>query len=379
MTTLHCITGLRGGGAEHQLVHLLEGGLAKGGNVHVLSLTDRGVLAGRIEQLGVPVHTLGLRYGMNAAFRIMRFRRLLKEITPTIVQGWMYHGNLFAWMARRMTTISPAVAWNIQHSLHELATEKFMMRLVIRGNRLISGRADAVVYNSHVSRSQHEAFGFKGDRSMVIPNGFDLTRFEPDAAVGRRMRREMGIPSDAIVVGHMARLHPMKNHVGFLQASICAARESSKIHVVLVGRGVEPENLDLSELVPIAMRPRFHFVGERVDVPDVMRMLDVLCCSSSWGEASPNVLGEAMASGVPCVTTDVGDSGDIVGATGVVVPAGSIADLASGLERVLSMSVSERATLGDAARKRIEELYEMSGVVMRYRLLYQSLAPSGGE
>ena len=374
MTTLHVITGLRGGGAEHQLCHLLEGGLAKQPDVHVLSLTDRGILGERIEKCGVPVHTLGIRREINAFFKIMRFRRLLRQIRPTIVQGWMYHGNLAAWLARRLAPGSPVVAWNVQHSLCGLSAEKRRMRLVIRANRLLSGRVEALLYNSHAARTQHEAFGFSGKRSMVIPNGFDLSRFSPRPEIGRRLRQETGIPLDAVVVGHIARLHPMKNHAGFVRAAVHVAGGTDMAHFLLVGRGVDRTNEKLNQLIPDAVRRQFHFMGERGDIPDVMRMLDVLCQSSSWGDASANVLGEAMASGVPCVSTDVGDSEAVVGETGIVVPARSERDLAEAIRRLVSMPAAERAALGDSARRRVEQRYEISGVVDRYRSLYRSLA-----
>jgi glycosyltransferase involved in cell wall biosynthesis len=355
----------------------LEGGLASDGDVHVLSLTDRGVLADRIERSGVPVHTLGLRHAVGAATGLMRYRRLLNEIDPLIVHGWMYHGNLFAWVAGWMAPRSAAVAWNVCHSLHDLGEEKRMMRLIIRGNKHLSGRVDVVLYKSGVIRSQHEAFGFSGARGMVIPNGCDLTRFSPDAGVGARMRMREGLPADAIVVGHVARLHPLKNHSGFLKAAIWAAQRNDQIHCVLVGRGVEADTDGLADLIPPAMRGRFHFFGERTDIPNIMRMLDAFCLSS-WGEGSPNVVSEAMASGIPCITTDVGGSGDIVGDTGIVVPPRSPRELSEAIAKLCSKSKSQREAIGRAARARVRARQTMSDVVDRYRSLYQSLAQNRG-
>jgi glycosyltransferase involved in cell wall biosynthesis len=374
MTTLHVITGLRGGGAEHQLFHLLEGGLAHHPTAHVLSLTDRGVLGDRIERLGVPVHTLCVRNEIDVMFKLMQFRRLLRRIRPTIVQGWMYHGNLAAWLARRLTTWSPVVTWNVQHALCGLQTEKRTMRTAIRANRLLSDRVDALLYASHTARHQHEAFGFSAARSVVIPNGFDLSKFSPQPEVRDRMRAEIGLPLDAVVVGHMARLHPMKNHAGFLRAAIRVAAQNDTMHCLLVGRGVERWNAELSQLIPDDLQTRFHLIGERDDIPDVMRTLDVLCQSSSWGDASANVLGEAMASGVPCVTTDVGDSADVVAETGLVVPVRDEDALVGALQQLVSMPATQRRQLGESARQRVKERFDMHRAVARYRSLYQSLS-----
>ncbi|MBT7351879.1 MAG: glycosyltransferase [Phycisphaerae bacterium] len=229
------------------------------------------------------------------------------------------------------------------------------------------------MYNSAVSRGQHEAFGFKVERGIVIPNGFDLNRLRPDQSRGSKIRSELGIPKDAMVVGHVARLHPMKDHGTFIRAAVQVARTLPQVHVVLIGKGVDTSAVDLIDPVPREMRPRFHFLGERTDVPNLIQMMDLMC-QSSWAEAFPNVLGEAMASEVPCVATDVGDSAEIVGDLGTIVPPRNDAALTRAIVEMLELPLATRAEMGARSRVRVVRAYDLQLIVKRYRELHESLA-----
>lgn len=379
MKALHIITGLTTGGAERALYNLLAGGLGQPAETAVLSLQDEGAMGGRIRALGVPVHGLHMRRGLPTPAIILGLRQMVRAFRPDVIQGWMYHGNLAASLAGRLAPGRPAVAWNIRHSLYDPGAEKTLTRQVIRANRLWSSGPKAIIYNSRLSRTQHEAFGFRGSRAVVVPNGFDTWRLRPDPETGAAVRSELGLPEGALVVGHVARFHPMKDHASFLRAAVRVAGEDPAVRFLLAGRNVSPENPALAGIVPPSLLERFVFAGERRDAHRLMRAMDVLATSSAWGEAFPNVLGEAMACGVPCVATDVGDSAAIVGETGVVVPPSNTAALAEGLEAMVRRSPADRQALGRAARERVEARYNLDSVVAQYADLYQTLAGGGAR
>jgi glycosyltransferase involved in cell wall biosynthesis len=288
----------------------------------------------------------------------------------------MYHGNLAASLVSGMVPGRPSLVWNIRHSLYGLGYEKPMTRQVIRANRFLSGRPDQIMYNSGISREQHEAFGFRPERGKVIPNGFAMDRLGPSERTSQVVRGEFGIPKAALVVGHVARLHPLKDHDGFVRAAVRVGSQLQDVHFILCGKDVLPDNSALVELVPSGLRNKFHWLGERDDVPELMSAMDVLCQSSSWGEAFPNVLGEAMATSVPCVATDVGDSAAIVDDTGLIVDPRDEVALASALVRMLEMPAHERAALGARARVRVAERYSLDAVVQQYSAVYEGLARS---
>ncbi|SFL46675.1 Glycosyltransferase involved in cell wall bisynthesis [Desulfomicrobium norvegicum] len=372
MKILHVSTGLSTGGAERALYNLLAGGLANRSDAAVVSLRDEGTIGPLVAALGIPVYSMNMASFISGARVIAGLRRIVRSFEPDLIQGWMYHGNLAASAAAWMNQNRTAVAWNIRQCLYDMKVEKPLTRQVIRANRCLSRQADAVIYNSCLAKAQHESFGLAADRSQVISNGFDLERFRPDPETRMAVRREFNTPKDALVIGHVARFHPMKDHASFLRAAVTVARQVSNIHFLLAGREVSLQNPTLANIVPLELMERFIFTGERMDVHRLMQAMDIFCLSS-WSEAFPNVLGEAMACGAPCVATDVGDCRDIVGGTGILVPPSDSVALAEGLLAMSMMSTADRAALGLAARMRIEERYAIQAVVEQYVELYQKM------
>jgi len=384
---VHIITGLNTGGAERALYNLLNGGLSDKFDTCVISLMDEGTMGSQIKALGVPVISLGMKRGFPTFSVLKKLRKEVRNRQPDLIQGWMYHGNLAATLACSMCSKKTAVLWNVRHSLYDLAHEKLVTRQVIRANRFFSKSVDTLLYNSKISRQQHEAFGFKGNRGQVVPNGIDLECFRFSDNSRKRIRKELAVPVDTLVIGHVARYHPMKDHVNFLQAALSVTTSHPNIHFVLIGRDVSLDNSDLICLIPDSLRHQFHFLGERIDVPDfhqfhflgeridvpdLMSAMDMVSSSSSYGEAFPNVVGEAMAASLPCVVTDVGDSAYIVGETGVVVPPRDSDALAVGIESLLVLTQLERQELGEKARQRIEDNFALTAIVEQYSTLYKT-------
>jgi len=375
---IHIITGLATGGAERALCNLLRGGLIDRFDNHVISLSNEGTVGPQIRALGVSVTTLDMRDGRPSLSGLRKLHRVIREFQPDVVQGWMYHGNLVATLAHRFASGRTTLVWNIRQTLYELDYEKPMTRNVIRLNRFFSTYPGVLLYNSQLSRMQHEKFGFSSREGQVIPNGIDVQRFSFSEDTRQHVRTELDIPAAAQVVGHVARLHPMKDHSAFLRAAAGLALRYPNTHFLLSGRGVSLENLTLAQLVPAQVRDRFHLLGERGDVSKLMSAMDIFCLSSAWGEGFPNVIGEAMATGVPCVATDVGDSAIVIGDTGVVIPPRNKEALADGIESLLTVPLEERRALGESARARIEANYTLGAIVGQYVVLYEKLMTEKG-
>lgn len=366
------ITGLSTGGAERALYNLLQGGLAVKFNTYVISLSDKGTIGSQIEALGVPVITLDMPVGRPTLAGVIKLRRVIKEFQPDLIQGWMYHGNLASTIARFSSSKRTVLAWNVRQSLYQIENEKRLTQLVIKVNRFLSRTPDAILYNSQLSRKQHEKLGFSEKKGQVIPNGFNLDTFNFSSTNRQRMRAELAIPTVDLVVGHVARLHPMKDHALFLNSSVDIAKRYANTHFLLIGRGVCLDDDHLKELIPESLQSRFHLLGERSDVATLMSAMDIFCQSSN-SEAFPNVLGEAMAMGLPCVATNVGDSALIVGDCGVVVKPQDKKELIKGIETLLNLPLNERLLLGERSRKRIKENFALGEIVDEYTTLYNTL------
>ncbi len=375
---LHLITGLGTGGAEKALYNLLNGGLAARFHNQVCSLSDLGTIGPQIRELGIPVITLDMPNGRPTFSGLIKLRNLIGQIKPGVIQGWMYHGNLAATVARTFTPGNVSLVWNIRQSLYDLSQEKPLTRQVIRANSFFSSAPNILLYNSRLSRKQHQKFGFISANGRVIPNGIDTQQFSFSAKSRKRVRTELCIPADAFVIGHVARLHPMKDHPVFLAAATELANSYPQAHFLLSGRNVTYKKQLIAQSIPLTVRDRFHLLGERSDVPELMSAMDIFC-QSSFSEAFPNVLGEAMATGIPCVATDVGDSSVIIGDTGVLVPSSNVQSLATGIESLLIMSVAERYALGAKARARIEDNYTLGAIVDQYTMMYEQLIAESGR
>lgn len=373
---MHVISGLRTGGAERALYRLVERGLARTFDTHVVSLEDEGTIGVPLRTVGATVHVLAARRNPIAA--AARLRRLVRTIRPALIQGWMYHGNVGAELAARFGVNRTPTLWNIRQGLDDFAVEKPLTRHFIRLNRTMSRRPVGILYNSHRSRLQHEAFGLATEHGRVIPNGFDLDRFKPDADARRQIRAELGIDEAALLVGHFARLHPMKDHAGLLTAANMAFRDGLDAHFLLTGQGVSAASIGLDHLVDPPFRARFHIFGDRADVPALMQAIDIYVSSSSRAEGFPNVIGEAMASARPCIGTDIGDTARVIGEAGIVVPPSDPAALAMALVELCSRSDRRRA-LGDVGKSAMEAAFKIETIVDQYVALYQSVIAGSKE
>ena len=348
MRIAHIVPALVTGGAQMMLAKLLEAGGYQNAQL-VVALRAGGGLWRRVAATGVELHDLGLAPGRPSLKALWRLAGLLRRWQPDLVHGWMYHGNLAALAGARLADRHLPVLWNIRHSLHDLALEKPGTRRVIQAGAPLSRFAAGIVYNAAVSAGQHEACGYARARSEVIPNGFDTELFRPDPAAGGRLRAELGVGPSTVIVGHVARHHPMKDHGLLIEAAGSLVAKGLDVCLVMLGEGVTAGNAELTAAVHKAgLGERVALLGERKDVPEIVPALDVAVLCSAWGEGFPNVLGEAMACGVPCLATDVGDCRSLLAGIGEVVPPRDAGALAAGLERLVRLPDRRSARAGSA-------------------------------
>jgi glycosyltransferase involved in cell wall biosynthesis len=269
------------------------------------------------------------------------------------------------------------VLWNVRHSVHDLALEKPLSRLIIRVCARLSRLPEAIIYNSRVSAAQHARLGFDSSRAVIIPNGFDGARFKPRPEAKARLRKELGIEPARAVIGMVARNHPMKDPGNVVRAVALLRARGHAVHLVIVGSGLDQTNDELGTLVrECGLGAEVSLLGERTDIPDVVAGFDLAVLSSAWGEGFPNVLGEAMASGVPCVATDVGDCSWVIGPHGVIVPPRQSEALANALGRLLDLGPDARQQLGLAGRARVLQHFSLQEVVGQYETLHLRVSAS---
>lgn len=371
MKVLHVITGLNDGGAEAVLFRLIVG---DAGDAHqVLSLTDMGKYGSRLQKLGATVTALNMPRGRITWRGLRTFWRSVRASRPDVMQTWMYHADLLGGIIGRLAGI-PTI-WGVRNSSldRDRSTRRtiWVARVCAWLSRWVPRR---IVVCAEEAKRVHAALGYDANRMTVIPNGYDLLQFAPDAGARRRLRTEWGVAPGCPVLGTVARFDPQKDHRNLIDALSGLQRTGATFVAVLVGTSMDADNTALVGWIrQVGLMNHVRLLGPRGDVPAVMSALDVHVLSSAYGEAFPNVLAEAMACGTPCVTTDVGDAARIVGDTGWVVPPRDARALASGLSVALQALTKEAEWQArrQRARQRIAGEFGLDKMVARYRAVWQ--------
>jgi glycosyltransferase involved in cell wall biosynthesis len=375
MKVVFVIATLPTGGAQMVMLRLLER-LHPRFTPHVISLSTIGEIGSRIQALGVPIEALGMRPGVPSLSAFLRLVRRLREVAPDIVHTWMYHADLLGGVAAKFAGV-PRVVWAIRQANLDADKNKLSTLAVVRACALLSSRVPSKILSNSVEACDvHVAHGYAKEKMVVIPNGFDLRSFLPDAGARSAVRCELRIPPAAPIIGWVGRFHPHKNVAGFFEAAARLHSQLPNVHFVLAGEGLEFSNAALvREVQRAGVTDVTHLLGIRKDVAHLMAAMDVLASSSS-GEAFSNVIGEAMACGVPCAVTNVGDSAHIIGDTGGVVDATDMSGLADRLREIVSLPAEDRAALGARARERIAAYFEIGNMIKQYEALYDRM-PAG--
>jgi len=370
---LHIITGLRLGGAEVMLHRLLQASDLNECSHEVVSLKDLGEIGERLQQLGIPTHALGMSRVPNP-MKLVRLVQYIKQTRPAVVQTWMYHANLLGGLAARLAG-DAKVVWGIHSgALNPAQTRRTTLWIVALCAKLSHWIPDRIVAVSRTSRNHHVATGYDARKFIVLPNGFDLKQYKPDPDARREVRKELDLDPEAVVIGLIARIDPVKDHLNFVRAAALLGKRQPRARFLLCGDGTTPANRELFAAIrETGLLDRFRLLGRRDDVPRIMNSLDVGTLCSSSGEAFPLVVGEAMACGVPCVVTDLGDCAHIVGDTGRVVPPRNPEALARAWEDLVRLGPEDRRRLGLEARHRIETRFSLSRVAAQYAAVYRGV------
>jgi glycosyltransferase involved in cell wall biosynthesis len=369
MKVLHIIVGLDVGGAEKVLIDLLKYYPNQDVEHIVLSMKDRGALAKDIEALSIPIYTLGMQSNRPSLMALWRLRKLIRQLSPDVIQGWMYHGNLFssiaAWFQPKV-----CVYWAVHHSLSDLNGEKRLTRWVIKSGRLFSRFVDRIIYVSRTSAAQHEQIGYPKKKSVVIPNGIYLERF--NHVDGQFWKQQLGIGLQQPVISFIARYHPVKDHTTFFQAIAEVMKRHKHVCFVLAGREVTESNTILADYRAALPYPEnVYLLGECDNVHEILSA-STLAVNCSKSEAFPISIAEAMASSVPCVVTDVGDSRYLLGGNGFIVPAKDSKALAKAIQSLLAFDANVLGDMGKMAKQRITDHFSLQAILKQYHELYQS-------
>lgn len=359
MKILFFIRSLDVGGAERQLVLLAKRLRERGHDIVVALSYSGGPLEKELWDSGVRIRPLYKRGRWDIPGFLFRLAQMIREERPDILHGYLTDQNLMALLFKPLFP-SLRIVWGVRCSHMDLSQFDWLSTVSFKLTCRLSRFADAIIMNSQVGREFHVSMGYPAAKSSVIPNGVDTARFRPDAGARGRIRSEWGVAEHERLIGLAGRLDPMKDHPCFLKAAALLTKKRTDTRFVCIGGGSDEYRTKLQILAEsLGLGERLQWLGSREDMPDVYNALDIAVSSSSYGEGLSNAICEAMACGVPCVVTNVGDSAWVVGDMGEVVPPKDSVALMAGIEKLLDQKIHDPGQI----RQRIVEQLSVNSLV----------------
>lgn len=381
----HIIGDLNGfGGTEATLLRYLRASNIPLSNQRVYVLRDVGegdTLGAQMVRAGVSVHALNQRGGLQSLASLVRLRREMRAFAPDVISGWLYVPSLLASLLAWSCRVRPAVLWHIRSLPYQQPLRKPGRYLVQKVLALMSRwTRPKLVSNSAAAVAAHASIGFVGRDNdwTVISNGIDAADYFPSGDDCAAVRIELGLPSDAFVVGCVGRVVPEKGY-GDLFAALAAALQRnpglhSRLYLVVAGNGAEMANMAFySQARQVLPAERLRLLGKRADVPRLLRAFDAFVLPSR-SESFPNALVEAMASGVACAATDAGQCREVLDMPEFVARSGDADDLAGVLERLFKLDMTALGLIGERNRHRVAEQFMLDAMVAKFDTLFMDAA-----
>lgn len=365
ITCMHIIGSLDIGGAEMMLCKLVTAADRKRIHHCVVSLLPSGILQNRLVAAGAEVLTLNMARDRLDFSAFLRLARLIRKRKPDLVHTWMYISDIIGGIAARLAGSVPVI-FSIRHGsfIVDRTRTIVLARLAALLSHFIPAR---IIACSTTAGEVHRQIGYASELIDVIPNGFTI---DDHTSLQGKLRSHLGVKPAAKLVGMIGRYTPEKDHKNFITAAAKVKNKIPAAEFIMCGTGVEKGNAALLAAInAVGLSDCFHLLGKQIDTAWIFADLSFFV-SSSASEAFPNVIGEAMASGIPCVVTDVGDCAHIVGNTGIIVPPHDPEALALGMIEMLQKTSEELKSAGEKARERLTQNFSLSAIARRYEKSY---------
>jgi glycosyltransferase involved in cell wall biosynthesis len=344
------------GGAERQLVELARVLHVGGHQVTVAEFYGPGPLASELVTAGVRVISLEKRGRWDLLHFAGNLVDHIRREKPQVLHSYLPEPNIIASLVKaRFPRLK--VVWGVRASNMDFRRYGLVSRASFASTVVLSRIADAIIANSEVGAAFHAAHGYPTHTMHVVPNGIDTVRFQPDSSARAKERAALSVAEDTLVIGAMGRLDVMKDHPTFLRAAALFSKShSGPVKFVITGAGPADYVARMRHLASeLGLADCLAWLDTRPDAERILNACDIMTSTSAFGEGFPNVIGEAMACGVPCVATDVGDTARVLGQEGVLVPVAAPERVAAGWT-----SLAERRSPALSARCREHIVSEFS-------------------
>jgi glycosyltransferase involved in cell wall biosynthesis len=372
MHITHLISNLEPGGAETSLATLVEA--TQGSNIRhtVVSLLPRGVLRGRLERTGASVIELEGGRGLRGALSLPDLRNAVRKNDPDVLQCWMYHANIAGSVLKMIGTIGCPVIWGIRQGARNIWLDRLTTRAAILAGVPFSRLPERIVYNSEHSAEEHERLGYAIGPRVIIPNGIDCNRFQPRPAMRDRLRAELGLHRDTVLIGRVARYAPMKDYPTALHALASVINGLPDAHLAVIGPSLNGESAQIVSLAQeLGCGAHVHILRRRLDIENFYPALDLLISSSKANEGFPNSVAEALACETLVVSTSVGESLLVQAGSHRLVRPEQPEELSRAILDLLSVAPEAKAILAQQGRDFILKNFSQESFASAFAKLWQ--------
>jgi glycosyltransferase involved in cell wall biosynthesis len=330
-------------------------------------LDELGALGEELCAEGFPVEVLRRRPGLDWRCAV-RLGRLLRRERVSLIHAHQYTPFFYGLLARLFHRCSPVLF--TEHGRHQPDHPRWKRRLA---NRLLLERRDRVVgVGAAVRQALIDNEGIPGNRVEVVYNGIDPDRCAARLGEREAARRELGLGGDDLAVLQVARLDYLKDHATAVRTIGRVAGRCPSVCLLLAGEGPEREAIR-AQVERLGLTNQVRFLGLRQDVPRLLAAADLFLLTSI-SEGIPLTLIEAMAAGLPVVSTRVGGTGEVVidGETGLLTPPRDDAALAEAVLRLAQMP-GLRRRMGQCGAERARSLFSEERMADQYFELYEEM------
>ena len=355
---------INSGGAENILFNVAK--TKSRNDILLISLKDIGYYGSILRKKGYKIYALNMKKNFFVIFKILYLLILIIRFKPKVVHTWLYHANLIGGIAAKLVGVNK-IYWTIHHDFEY--RNLFMMlemKILIFLSYIIP---DKIIYGSNPVKKNHVLNGYFKEKSIVIENGVSTIKFREIPDLRDSIRKDLNITKDCLLLGNIARYNPLKDHETLLKALKILKIKGLNFKCILIGQGLSNKNTELKIRVEkYGLEDKVILFGKTYQINNILNAFDINILTSKK-ECSPISLIESMATGVPCISTNVGNAIELIGDSGWIV---NISDHKSIAKLITNINLDKNILKikSNIARKRVEDFYPLEKMINKYNKLY---------